>query len=222
MRLSNLEQCSFNPPKNPLVFLSSTQTPSGPAVLRRPRSTSRLTHRQHPAPHQSPPAAASPSGLRCKTPISWVLPTLGFTRTPSPHLHLPMQERYCPDLAEEERRQLRAFSARRRREALGQGLACPVPGPCHGCPCKKVKHPLNEHPSFPSGDPSPAWLQPLHPLCLAVRPEAEQGGPRGLSIAPRGPVLAPILLLLPLLPPAPGGPHLLPAGWEDLLRPAPR
>ncbi|KFP05226.1 Prickle-like 1, partial [Calypte anna] len=46
-------------------------------------------------------------------------------------------ERYCQDLAEEERRQLRAFSARRRREALGQGLACPVPGPCPCWPRKK-------------------------------------------------------------------------------------
>uniref|UniRef100_A0A8B9TMC9 Prickle-like protein 4 n=1 Tax=Anas platyrhynchos TaxID=8839 RepID=A0A8B9TMC9_ANAPL len=36
-------------------------------------------------------------------------------------------ERYCPGLAEEERKQLRAFSARRRREALGQGQECPPP-----------------------------------------------------------------------------------------------
>ncbi|NWJ11311.1 PRIC2 protein, partial [Crypturellus undulatus] len=56
-------------------------------------------------------------------------------------------ERYCPGLAEEEREQLQAFSARRRREALGQGLACPVPGPCHGCPCRKCGQRLNQ------GDP---------------------------------------------------------------------
>lgn len=46
-------------------------------------------------------------------------------------------ERYCPDLEEEERKQLRAFSARRRRDALGQGVAVPVPGARHGCPCRK-------------------------------------------------------------------------------------
>ncbi|XP_009463970.1 PREDICTED: prickle-like protein 4 [Nipponia nippon] len=74
-------------------------------------------------------------------------------------------ERYCPDLAEEERRQLRAFSARRRREALGQGLACPVPGPCHGCPCKKCGRRLNK------GDPgisaSRLGDQFWHPSCFS-------------------------------------------------------
>lgn len=135
---------------------------------------------------------------------------------------MPPQERYCPGLAEEERRQLRAFSARRRQEALGQGLACPVPGPCHGCPCRKVRWPL-QHP-FSGGEPSPkASPAPnLVSLCLAVRPEAEQRGPGGFSFSPGGSVLAPVLLLLPLLPAAAGGSHLLPAGWEDLLRPAPR
>ncbi|NXG53695.1 PRIC2 protein, partial [Psilopogon haemacephalus] len=78
---------------------------------------------------------------------------------------LPMQERYCPGLAEEERRQLRAFSARRRREALGQGLACPVPGPCHGCPCRKCGRRLNK------GDPgilaSGLGDQFWHPSCFS-------------------------------------------------------
>uniref|UniRef100_UPI0012930AF6 prickle-like protein 4 n=1 Tax=Lonchura striata TaxID=40157 RepID=UPI0012930AF6 len=74
-------------------------------------------------------------------------------------------ERYCPDLAEEERRQLRAFSARRRQEALGQGLACPVPGPCHGCPCRKCGRRLNK------GDPgvsaSRLGDQFWHPSCFS-------------------------------------------------------
>ncbi|NXG31721.1 PRIC2 protein, partial [Dromaius novaehollandiae] len=73
-------------------------------------------------------------------------------------------ERYCPGLAEEERRRLQAFSARRRREALGQGLACPVPGPCHGCPCKKCGRRLNR------GDPgvSASGLgdELWHPSCF--------------------------------------------------------
>ncbi|XP_068852100.1 prickle-like protein 4 [Aphelocoma coerulescens] len=74
-------------------------------------------------------------------------------------------ERYCPDLAEEERRQLRAFSARRRQEALGQGLARPVPGPCHGCPCRKCGRRLNK------GDPgvsaSRLGDQFWHPSCFS-------------------------------------------------------
>ncbi|XP_035417430.1 prickle-like protein 4 [Cygnus atratus] len=74
-------------------------------------------------------------------------------------------ERYCPGLAEEERKQLRAFSARRRREALGQGLACPVPGPCHGCPCKECGRRLNK------GDPgisaSRLGDQFWHPSCFS-------------------------------------------------------
>nr|XP_030147858.3 prickle-like protein 4 [Taeniopygia guttata] len=74
-------------------------------------------------------------------------------------------ERYCPDLAEEERHQLRAFSARRRQEALGQGLACPVPGPCHGCPCRKCGRRLNK------GDPgvsaSRLGDQFWHPSCFS-------------------------------------------------------
>ncbi|XP_038018653.1 prickle-like protein 4 [Motacilla alba alba] len=74
-------------------------------------------------------------------------------------------ERYCPGLAEEERRQLRAFSARRRQEALGQGLACPVPGPCHGCPCRKCGRRLNK------GDPgisaSRLGDQFWHPSCFS-------------------------------------------------------
>ncbi|XP_015506381.1 prickle-like protein 4 [Parus major] len=74
-------------------------------------------------------------------------------------------ERYCPDLAEEERRQLRAFSARRRQEALGQGLVCPVPAPCHGCPCRKCGRRLNK------GDPgisaSRLGDQFWHPSCFS-------------------------------------------------------
>ncbi|XP_024059889.1 prickle-like protein 1-B isoform X2 [Terrapene carolina triunguis] len=48
---------------------------------------------------------------------------------------LPPQDcndRYCPGLGEEERRQLQAFSARRRQESLGQGFACLVPS-AHLC-----------------------------------------------------------------------------------------
>ncbi|RLV63937.1 hypothetical protein DV515_00017763 [Chloebia gouldiae] len=57
------------------------------------------------------------------------------------------------------------FSARRRQEALGQGLACPVPGPCHGCPCRKCGRRLNK------GDPgvsaSRLGDQFWHPSCFS-------------------------------------------------------
>ncbi|XP_063033806.1 prickle-like protein 4 [Melospiza melodia melodia] len=85
-------------------------------------------------------------------------------QSPCPDPRAP-QERYCPGLAEEERRQLRAFSARRRQEALGQGLACPVPGPCHGRPCRKCGRRLNK------GDPgvsaSRLGDQFWHPSCFS-------------------------------------------------------
>ncbi|KAI1230992.1 Prickle-like protein 1, partial [Lamprotornis superbus] len=55
--------------------------------------------------------------------------------------------------------------ARRRQEALGQGLACPVPGPCHGCPCRKCGRRLNK------GDPgisaSRLGDQFWHPSCFS-------------------------------------------------------
>ncbi|XP_031461695.1 prickle-like protein 4 isoform X1 [Phasianus colchicus] len=73
-------------------------------------------------------------------------------------------ERYCPDLEEEERKQLRAFSARRRRDALGQGVAVPVPGARHGYPCRKCGKRLSK------GDLGIAasWLgeQLWHPPCF--------------------------------------------------------
>ncbi|XP_044871495.1 prickle-like protein 4 isoform X2 [Mauremys mutica] len=56
---------------------------------------------------------------------------------------LPPQDcndRYCPGLGEEERRQLQAFSAHRRQESLGQGFACLVPS---ACLCEKCGRRLN-------------------------------------------------------------------------------
>ncbi|XP_053943808.1 prickle-like protein 4 isoform X2 [Cuculus canorus] len=137
------------------------------------------------------PPASSDSDSGCaleeypEPPVDPVLPEVPVcfsTRSPQPASpddrirlrarallqQLPPQdcdERYCLDLEEEERRQLRAFSARRRREALGQGLACPVPGPCHGCPCKKCGRRLNK------GDPgisaSRLGDQFWHPSCFS-------------------------------------------------------
>uniref|UniRef100_A0A8C3JAZ0 LIM zinc-binding domain-containing protein n=1 Tax=Calidris pygmaea TaxID=425635 RepID=A0A8C3JAZ0_9CHAR len=122
--LSQPRAMQLNPPKNLLVFLSPVRHPKVPACF----------------------GTRSHLFLGCCPPRA--LPTVHPPLTP----HLPVQERYCPDLAEEERRQLRAFSARRRREALGQGLARPVPGPCHGCPCKKVR---NSPPSWYQAAPVP-------------------------------------------------------------------
>ncbi|XP_025912310.1 prickle-like protein 4 [Apteryx rowi] len=100
---------------------------------------------------RSPEPAAAGSRLRARALLQQLPPQ-------------DCDERYCPGLAEEERKQLQAFSARRRREALGQGLACPVPGPCHGCPCKKCGRRLNQ------GDPgvsaSRLGDQLWHPSCF--------------------------------------------------------
>ncbi|TRZ10391.1 hypothetical protein HGM15179_016724 [Zosterops borbonicus] len=115
---------------------------------------------------------AAPEALPCSGPCSVPQPGSPSDRTRlrarALLQQLPPQdcdERFCPDLAEEERHQLRAFSARRRQEALGQGLACPVPGPCHGCPCRKCGRRLNK------GDPgvsaSRLGDQFWHPSCFS-------------------------------------------------------
>uniref|UniRef100_A0A8C3EVT9 Uncharacterized protein n=1 Tax=Corvus moneduloides TaxID=1196302 RepID=A0A8C3EVT9_CORMO len=81
---------------------------------------------------------------------------------------LPPQDCRCKTpLFREERRQLRAFSARRRQEALGQGLACPVPGPCHGCPCRKVRCPLQLNKGDPGVSASRLGDQFWHPSCFS-------------------------------------------------------
>lgn len=67
----------------------------------------------------------------------------GEAYQPPGALLVPLQERYCPGLGEEERQQLEAFSTQRRQEALGQGSVCPVPPTSHECLCKKVR-PLSQ------------------------------------------------------------------------------
>ncbi|XP_059558238.1 prickle-like protein 4 [Myotis daubentonii] len=47
-------------------------------------------------------------------------------------------ERYCLALGEEELAELRLFCAQRRREALGQGVACPIPPKLQECTCGKI------------------------------------------------------------------------------------
>uniref|UniRef100_A0A8C3JAW9 LIM zinc-binding domain-containing protein n=1 Tax=Calidris pygmaea TaxID=425635 RepID=A0A8C3JAW9_9CHAR len=165
--LSQPRAMQLNPPKNLLVFLSPVRHPKVPACFgtRSPQDpsspTDRIRLRARALLQQLPPQDCDVRHLFLGCCPPRALPTVHPPLTP----HLPVQERYCPDLAEEERRQLRAFSARRRREALGQGLARPVPGPCHGCPCKKCGGRLNK------GDPgiSAARLgdQFWHPSCFS-------------------------------------------------------
>ena len=46
--------------------------------------------------------------------------------------------RYCNGLSDEEKRELRLFSSRRKREALGRGSVRPLPGPMEGVKCQQV------------------------------------------------------------------------------------
>lgn len=47
--------------------------------------------------------------------------------------------RYCNALSEEEKRELRLFSARRKREALGRGSVRPLPISMQGMVCEQVR-----------------------------------------------------------------------------------
>ncbi|XP_057279552.1 prickle-like protein 4 [Pezoporus wallicus] len=136
--------------------LASSDSDSGCALEEYPEPST------EPAPPEVPPCSGAPTLHPCSPTDSIQLRTRALLQQLPPQ---DCDERYCPDLAEEERRQLRAFSARRRREALGQGLACPVPGPCHGCPCKKCGRRLNK------GDPgvsaSRLGDQFWHPSCFS-------------------------------------------------------
>ncbi|KAK3101185.1 hypothetical protein FSP39_001608 [Pinctada imbricata] len=49
------------------------------------------------------------------------------------------EERYCNTLSEEEKRELRMFSAQRKREALGRGSVRPLPLTMQGSACSKCK-----------------------------------------------------------------------------------
>ncbi|KAJ6659818.1 hypothetical protein lerEdw1_018273 [Lerista edwardsae] len=46
-------------------------------------------------------------------------------------------ERYCPSIGEDERKQLRKFALRRQQESLGQGVTCLVPSAPYRCICKR-------------------------------------------------------------------------------------
>ncbi|XP_059736548.1 prickle-like protein 4 isoform X1 [Bos taurus] len=83
--------------------------------------------------------------------LSWGHPGLDTTPAPSwPVLRsllqqLPPQdsdERYCLALGEEELAELRLFCAQRRREALGQGVACLVPLKLEECTCENCRERL--------------------------------------------------------------------------------
>ncbi|XP_066481746.1 prickle-like protein 4 isoform X2 [Tiliqua scincoides] len=52
-------------------------------------------------------------------------------------------ERYCPSIGEEERKQLRKFAVRRQQESLGQGVMCPVPSAPQGYICKRCGKRMN-------------------------------------------------------------------------------
>ena len=49
------------------------------------------------------------------------------------------EARYCNGLSDEEKRELRLFSARRKREALGRGSMRPLPIALDNLPCYQVR-----------------------------------------------------------------------------------
>ena len=49
------------------------------------------------------------------------------------------EARYCNGLSDEEKRELRLFSARRKREALGRGSVRPLPLNMEGIACEQVR-----------------------------------------------------------------------------------
>lgn len=65
--------------------------------------------------------------------------------SPSHSGGLFLQERYCLALGEEELAELRLFCAQRRREALGQGVACLVPPKLEERTCEKVCSPRPQY-----------------------------------------------------------------------------
>lgn len=54
------------------------------------------------------------------------------------------EARYCNGLSDEEKKELRLFSRRRKREALGRGSVAPVPDGLNQLSCAQVRHLLNE------------------------------------------------------------------------------
>ena len=66
----------------------------------------------------------------------------------STHWPSPPQVRYCHSLSDEERKELRLFSAQRKREALGRGTVKQVttPRPCDGVSFFLSLSPYGSHP----------------------------------------------------------------------------
>uniref|UniRef100_A0A8C3SDP2 LIM zinc-binding domain-containing protein n=1 Tax=Chelydra serpentina TaxID=8475 RepID=A0A8C3SDP2_CHESE len=93
-----------------IIFCSATWAPDSNQTP----GTGAYAPRRCPSPRR--PSTTSSPGCRGETP-----------NAPA--------DRYCPGLGEEERRQLQAFSARRRQESLGQGFASLVPSArlCEKC-----------------------------------------------------------------------------------------
>ncbi|XP_027458214.1 prickle-like protein 4 isoform X1 [Zalophus californianus] len=122
--------------------------------------------------HPSP--AASPQDPKV---LSLGLPGLDTSRASNwPGLRILLQqlppqdsdERYCLALGEDELAELRLFCAQRRREALGQGVACLVPPKLAEHTCEKCREPLRPGEyrvcAAPAGE-TRGW----HPACFACQ-----------------------------------------------------
>ncbi|XP_045150764.1 prickle-like protein 4 isoform X3 [Echinops telfairi] len=90
-------------------------------------------------------SAQGPAVLSSEHPHRDPLPAVSQAALQALLQQLPPQdsdERYCLALGEEELAGLRHFCAQRRQEALGQGVARPLPPKLEGCTCEKCRQRL--------------------------------------------------------------------------------
>ncbi|KAM6458100.1 prickle-like protein 4 isoform 2-T2 [Liasis olivaceus] len=80
-------------------------------------------------------------------------------------------ERYCPSIGEEERKQLRTFAAWRRQESLGQGVLCHLPLTAHEYLCRNCGKTIirGDRSVFASKLGDQCWWHPTCFVCHICR-----------------------------------------------------
>ncbi|XP_025027759.1 prickle planar cell polarity protein 3-A isoform X4 [Python bivittatus] len=80
-------------------------------------------------------------------------------------------ERYCPSIGEEERKQLRTFAAWRRQESLGQGVLCHLPLTAHEYLCRNCGKTIirGDRSVFASKLGDQCWWHPACFVCHICR-----------------------------------------------------
>lgn len=105
--------------------------------------------------------------------IKPALPSINHPLT-HPLVCLVLQVRYCHSLSDEERKELRLFSAQRKREALGRGNVkqCQTGRPCDGVSFSFLyfrKFELSQNKSSPRANPTHHRYHPRIPFQGATR-----------------------------------------------------